>query len=96
MRANFVASVCLVSLALAGVAQAQQQSQPTPPHAPTNPPPEVIAPRSNTTDNASTGVIQPPNVDPGISVKPPADAPQSMPVIPPPGSPGNNPNVVPK
>ena len=46
--------------------------------------------------NNSNGVISPPpQVDPGMSVKPPNDA-GSMRIIPPPGSPGRNPNVQPK
>jgi hypothetical protein len=40
------------------------------------------------------GVICPPNVDPGI--KTPAPETGKMPVIPPPGSPGGDPNVQPK
>jgi hypothetical protein len=40
------------------------------------------------------GVICPPNVDPGI--KAPAPETGKMPVIPPPGSPGGDPNVKPK
>jgi hypothetical protein len=40
------------------------------------------------------GVICPPNVDPGIKV--PAPETGKMPVIPPPGSPGGDPNVKPK
>jgi hypothetical protein len=39
-------------------------------------------------------VICPPNVDPGIKV--PAPETGKMPVIPPPGSPGGDPNVKPK
>ncbi len=42
----------------------------------------------------SNGVICPPNVDPGM--KAPAPDAGKMPVIPPPGSPGGNPNVAPK
>ncbi len=42
----------------------------------------------------SNGVICPPNVDPGI--KAPTPNAGKMPVIPPPGSPGGNPNVQPK
>ena len=46
----------------------------------------------------SEGVIAPPRgVDPQMQVEPPADASSGkMPVIPPPGSPGGNPNVMPK
>jgi hypothetical protein len=40
------------------------------------------------------GVICPPNVDPGI--KAPTPETGKMPVIPPPGSPGGDPNVRPK
>jgi hypothetical protein len=40
------------------------------------------------------GVICPPNVDPGM--KTPAPETGKMPVIPPPGSPGGDPNVHPK
>jgi hypothetical protein len=44
----------------------------------------------------SEGVIKPPeNVDPGIQKKPPEDS-GKMPVIPPPGAPGGDPNVKPK
>jgi hypothetical protein len=46
--------------------------------------------------NESGGVIKPPeNVDPGLQKKPPEDS-AKMPVIPPPGSPGGDPNVKPK
>jgi hypothetical protein len=46
--------------------------------------------------NHGDGVISPPRqVDPGMNVKPPSDA-GSMRIIPPPGSPGRNPNVQPK
>jgi hypothetical protein len=42
----------------------------------------------------SNGVICPPDVDPGM--KTPAPNTGKMPVIPPPGAPGGNPNVQPK
>jgi hypothetical protein len=42
----------------------------------------------------SGGVLCPPNVDPDIRVPPPAGG--RTPVIPPPGSPGGDPNVQPK
>jgi hypothetical protein len=41
-----------------------------------------------------SGVICPPNVDPGIKVPTPETG--KMPVIPPPGSPGGDPKVQPK
>ena len=47
--------------------------------------------------NKSDGVIKPSeNLDPKMQVTPPDPGPTSTPVIPPPGSPGGNPNVVPK
>jgi len=42
----------------------------------------------------SNGVICPPEVDPGMNAPTPEGG--KMPVIPPPGSPGGNPNVQPK
>lgn len=64
--------------------------------------PEKIAPSAPPADDLSEkldrsgGIIPPPNdPGPGIEVGPPAMAP-SMPVIPPPGTPENNPNVQPK
>jgi hypothetical protein len=45
----------------------------------------------------SGGVIHPPvNVDPGITQPAPHIGPHSMPVIPPPDTPGGNPEVKPK
>jgi hypothetical protein len=41
------------------------------------------------------GVICPPDIDPKMHAPPPAHG-DKMPVIPPPGSPGGDPNVVPK
>ncbi|HEX3937225.1 MAG TPA: hypothetical protein VHX43_06940 [Xanthobacteraceae bacterium] len=42
----------------------------------------------------SGGVICPPNVDPAMKAPTPKGG--TMPVIPPPGSPGGNPNIQPK
>jgi hypothetical protein len=42
----------------------------------------------------TSGVIFPPEVDPGMKAPTPEDG--KTPVIPPPGSPGGNPNVQPK
>ncbi|WP_428484504.1 hypothetical protein [Rhodopila sp.] len=42
------------------------------------------------------GTVRPPNVDPGMTVSPSPRQQGTMPVIPPPGSPGGNPSVVPK
>jgi len=41
------------------------------------------------------GVICPPDVDPEMQAPPPAHG-DKMPIIPPPGSPGGDPNVIPK
>jgi hypothetical protein len=44
----------------------------------------------------SGGIVRPPaGVDPGMTVRPPETG-SAMPVIPPPGTPGNNPSVQPK
>jgi hypothetical protein len=46
---------------------------------------------------ATDGVIRPPaNIDPEITAPAPVPNPGTTPVIPPPGSPGGNPSVVPK
>ncbi|HTB45087.1 MAG TPA: hypothetical protein VK741_15800 [Acetobacteraceae bacterium] len=77
-----------------------------PPNAP-SPPPEQIAPAGkDVTSRKPTlsdklaqqqGTLQPPRgVDPGMAVDPPAHTHGTMPVIPPPGSPGGNQHVVPK
>jgi hypothetical protein len=102
MRTYSLALLGLAGLIVSDVARAQAPSQPVPPSPPGKyPPPEVIAPAQGTTGKAATdkvegGVIQPPNVDSGMSVKPPVTAPQSMTVVPAPGTPGGNPNVTPK
>jgi hypothetical protein len=45
----------------------------------------------------SQGVITPPEgVDPGLVQTPPNQGATTMPVIPPPGTPGGNPNIQPK
>jgi len=47
--------------------------------------------------NQSGGVIHPPaDVDPGLTHPAPDLGPHSMPVIPPPGTPGGNPDIKPK
>jgi hypothetical protein len=42
------------------------------------------------------GTLQPPTVDPGIHVPVPPNSQGTMPVIPPPGTPGGNQTIVPK
>jgi hypothetical protein len=104
--------LAFLALPCAGVAQKPQPAEPheTPPplaspNAP-QPPPERIDPggsaqgtpgRGSLSDQLSRreGTLHPPVVDPGIHAPPP-DNRSSMPVIPPPGTQGGNPQVVPK
>ena len=77
-----------------------------PPNSP-SPPPEQIRP-ANPKDSAGgsqtlsdklsqqRGTLQPPAIDPGIQKPPPQRGEGNMPVIPPPGTPGGNQQVVPK
>jgi hypothetical protein len=80
-----------------------------PPLAPPNasqPPPEQIAPAGRTHTTGKTtlsdklsqqqGTLTPPAVDPGIQVPVPSHIQGAMPVIPPPGTPGGDPKIVPK
>jgi hypothetical protein len=85
-----------------------QRPEPAPQTVPGNPnptPPEKVAPEDSGGSGAplgerlsrSQGTIKPPaNVDPGMATPAPDPGPRSMPVIPPPGTPGGNPSVVPK
>jgi hypothetical protein len=76
-----------------------------PPSSP-SPPPEKIAPPGKDVRNDQVlsdrlaeqqGVLHPPRtVDPGMQVTPPTHTKGTMPVIPPPGSPGGDQRVVPK
>lgn len=91
--------ICLVAFAVLGfgavVAAAEEPSgrpgasQPAP----------AVPPASGTLSsdlNRSGGVITPPaDIDPGIKQKPPSSG-ATMPIIPPPGTPGGNPAVKPK
>jgi hypothetical protein len=101
-----------VMLGIAAVPAWAQNPQPAEPHAPPPPsgptpvaPPERMAPRdggatgSTMSDQLSRdrGTLTPPShVDPGMTVHPGNQGAGSMPVIPPPGTPGGNPTVVPK
>jgi hypothetical protein len=80
-----------------------QRPEPAPQSAPNNPnpvPAERIAPPAGLPSDQlarSGGIIKPPaDIDPGIATPPPDPGPRSMPVIPPPGTPGGNTNLVPK
>ena len=103
LRALSITALILVAApAMAQNPQPTSPTNPTVPVAPPNsasPPPEKIAPPDGTlSDRLSQqkGTITPPNVDPGMTVSPPAHSGATTPVIPPPGSPGGNPSVVPK
>lgn len=90
MRATRAATLAF-ALVLPGTALAQSGPQTVvPAPAPPNRKPDVPGGAS------SQGVIRPPtHVDPGIN-RPPPPVRSTMPVIPPPGSPGGNPHVKPK
>jgi hypothetical protein len=79
-------AAALVSLAaFAATSQAEDAKAPTPPGS--------LSDKLDRTD----GVIKPPaDVDPKISKPAPELRPNSMPVIPPPGSPGGRQDVQPK
>ena len=77
-----------------------------PPNSP-QPLPEQIAPGARSPDTTGggslserlsrqQGTLQPPAVDPGIRVPAPSETRNTMPVIPPPGTPGGDQKVVPK
>jgi len=77
----------------------QATQTPTAPPNASQPPPERIAPRHGTLSDqlsAQRGTVHPPIVDPGINAPIPSHSQGSMPVIPPPGTPGGNPAIVPK
>lgn len=93
-------SAVLVFTMLTGVAAAQTSAPPTPPSSGSNNgagtatplhDPGVTAPSGTGT---GTGVIHTGNPDPGMAVKPPATG--ITPVVPPPGTSGGNPAVIPK
>jgi hypothetical protein len=104
--------VACLALPCTGGAQSPQTAPPTEPHPPLVPPgasqtpPEQIAPGAggqgtpgtgNLSDRLSRqgGTLQPPTVDPGIRAPmPPSQG--TMPVIPPPGTPGGSQTIVPK
>ena len=97
----------LAGLALPCVAGAQNP-QPAPPQevhptlAPPNasqPPPEQIAPSDNNLSeklSRQQGMLQPNAVDPGIRAPLPPRMSDPMAVIPPPGTPGGDPKMVPR
>jgi hypothetical protein len=99
---GFVFLAAALSLPLIG--QAQTTSKPVPQQPPptgnnaSRVPPERIEPPGATMSDKlskSNGTLKPPDVDPGMAAKPPSTA-SDMPVIPPPGTPGNKSGVQPK
>jgi hypothetical protein len=107
---GLVACLALPCTAGAQNPQPAPPTQPHPTVAPpsaSQPPPEQIAPGGGSRGTAGTGnlserlsrqegTLQPPTVDPGIRAPLPPNSQGTMPVIPPPGTPGGNQTVVPK
>ena len=107
-----IATVLFLGFAMTAPQAEAQNPQPAPPGvAPPNapsPPPEQIAPpgkdvhadgKQTLSDKLALqhGTLDPPHgVDPGMAVSPPRQEKGAMPIIPPPGSPGGNPRLVPK
>ena len=90
---KFVILGALAALSMPGFAGAQ------------NPQPGHLAPPNSPSGGSQTlsdklsqqrGTLQPPAIDPGIHKPLPQRGEGNMPVIPPPGTPGGNQQVVPK
>lgn len=105
-----VAIPCVAAAQNPQPAAPQDPHHPLAPPSASQPPPEQIAPRDGSIGTQSAqsggtlsdrlsrqqGTLRPPAVDPGISAPLPGQGQGTMPVIPPPGSPGGNQTVVPK
>jgi hypothetical protein len=103
-----ILALALSGALLAGAAAAQtsdgrQEDPANPPKSPPTmlplPPDKGEGSGSSMSDrlSKSQGVIQPPQeVDPAMKQETPSTGPNSMPVIPPPGTPGGDPSVKPK
>ena len=103
VRPHYLVALLLSTTpALAQTPQSASPANPTVPIAPpnaTSPPPEKMAPSDGSLSNhlsQQQGTITPPNVDPGMRVGPPQTSSATMPVIPPPGSPGGSDRIIPK
>jgi len=88
------------ALTLAGAQTSQppavpRPDMPSPQTRPTMPVPPA-SPRGDESLSQSPGVIRPPAVGDGGVMTPPNTDKTPMPVIPPPGTPGGNPNVRPQ
>jgi hypothetical protein len=92
VKATIARSELVLALMLAALGPARAQT-PSPTQKPCSEPGDSSKTLSDKLDQGG-GVICPPNVDPGI--KAPAPDTGKMRVIPPPGSPGGDPNVQPK
>lgn len=97
--ASFAAVLAVAWIAPSAVYAGAQQD--TPQSAPRDPRAPAEERRSDETLSdrldRNNGVLHPPaGVDPKITVPAPDPNPHSTPVIPPPGTPGGNPSVVPK
>jgi hypothetical protein len=108
MRSSMFAATIIAAMASVPLALAQSQ-QPAPPLTAPSQGPDCrrangLPPKPGDTTGSATlseelarskGVICPPGgIDPGISIPPVGGG--VMPVIPPPGTPGGDPNLVPK
>lgn len=96
-----VALVAAIGSAAAQTSPPDALANPTAPVGPpgaTSPPEQIAPPAGSMSDRLSQqrGTITPPSVDPGMTVAPAPSGRATMPVIPPPGSPGGNQSVVPK
>jgi hypothetical protein len=86
---SITALILAATPALAQNSQSASPSNPTapvaPPNAPAPPPERIVPPDTTLSDRLSRqqGAITPPNVDPGMNVKPPPNSGEATPVIPP-------------
>jgi hypothetical protein len=101
--ATFVLGLTLVGAAAASAPAFAQDSGNAPPEkqqapqtVPQDPAQQMEGKSLSKTLSDSGGVVRPPPTNDKGVVTPPDTGPKSMPVIPPPGTPGGDPNVQPK
>jgi hypothetical protein len=105
IKAAMIAALLCASPAMAGAQTKGQNASPAPSQG--SPPNNQVQPNAGSDHgappstlsrelNRSSGVIHPPPTGDGSVVAPPNQGTSSMPVIPPPGSPGGNPRLQPK
>ena len=95
---SFAVIACAIGAASVAQAQTSQRAAPRPDMTPPQERPTIppASPRGDESLSQSPGVIRPPPVgDRGVMAPPNTDK-TPMPVIPPPGTPGGNPNVKPQ